>query len=200
VLAINAALGSAPALAAGLTVEVVNVSVSPPQVSLFTNRTQQFSALVSGTDNAAVTWSVAPADGGSITSTGIYTAPNKEGNFKVVATSVRDNRKAGASDVFVSVKPKEGKEGKDTKDTKETRFDKITVEKITKETDLVRVVNAMRGAEPSAEEPAGQGQPFIRADERPVLDGSPPRTQPAKAKRPAKARGGSRKTRGKKQK
>ena len=125
-LVINAALGSAPALAAGLTVEVVNVSVTPPQVSLFTNRPQQFSALVSGTDNAAVTWSVAPADGGTITSTGIYTAPNKEGTFKVVATSVEDNRKAGSSDMFVSVKPKEGKEGKDGKDTKEARVEKVT--------------------------------------------------------------------------
>ena len=59
------------------TVEVVGVGVTPPQASLFTNRQQQFSALVTGTDNTAVNWSV--AGGGSITSTGIYTAPGVAG-------------------------------------------------------------------------------------------------------------------------
>src|SRR5579862_1466668 len=58
----------------------VSVTVSPKDVVLATGGQQQFSANVTGTSNTAVTWSVsgigcAAGSCGSITSTGLYTAP-----------------------------------------------------------------------------------------------------------------------------
>ena len=148
--------------------------MTPPQASLFTNRQQQFSALVTGTDNTAVNWSV--AGGGSVTSTGIYTAPGVAGTFQVIATSVEDSRKAGSSQVVVTVKPKEGKENKDTKETgkefvkeKEIRTEKVADTKL-REVIGTGVLTPIRTAPDAAT--AGTGQPFIQAAERPVLDGS----------------------------
>lgn len=168
---IDARLGTSTA-SGTFTVEVVSVSVTPPQASLFTDRQQQFSALVTGTDNTAVNWSV--AGGGSVTSTGIYTAPGVAGTFQVIATSVEDSRKAAASQVVVTVKPKEGKETKDTKETgkeftkeKEIRVDKIAENKLR---DVIGSGVVIRTAPDAAT--AGTGQPFIQAAERPVLDGS----------------------------
>jgi hypothetical protein len=172
-------------IAAGLTVEVVNVSVTPPQASLFTGRQQQFSALVAGTDNTAVNWSVAPANGGSITSTGIYTAPGTAGTFQVIATSVEDNRKAGSSQVSVTEKPKEGKENKDGKDTGKEfvkEFDKIQLEKVTEAKLRDVIANPIQPLAIRAKGPAGDGQPFIRANERPALEGSVAQALPASAK------------------
>jgi hypothetical protein len=175
---IDARLG-ASAASGTFTVEVVGVGVTPPQASLFTNRQQQFSALVTGTDNTAVNWSVAPAGGGSVTSTGIYTAPGVAGTFQVIATSVEDSRKAGSSQVVVTVKPKEGKESKDAKETvkeltKEIRTEKISDTKL-REVIGTTFVTPIRTAPPATD---GTGQPFIRADERPVLDGSVASAEP----------------------
>ena len=156
------------------TVEVVSVSVTPPQASLFTGRQQQFSALVTGTDNTAVNWSA--AGGGSVTSTGIYTAPGVAGTFQVIATSVEDSRKAASSQVVVTVKPKEGKESKDTKETgkeftkeKEIRAEKIAENKL-RDVIGTGIVSPLRTAPDAAT--TGTGQPFIQAAERPALDGS----------------------------
>jgi hypothetical protein len=52
----------------------VSVSVSPGTASLSFGATQQFTATVTGTSNTAVTWSV--KGGGTISSTGLYTAPS----------------------------------------------------------------------------------------------------------------------------
>jgi hypothetical protein len=59
----------------------VSVSISPTTASVITNRTQPFSALVSGSSNTQVTWSVTCATNvtantcGSIDSTGLFSAP-----------------------------------------------------------------------------------------------------------------------------
>jgi hypothetical protein len=96
------------------------------------------------------------------------------GTFQVIATSVEDSRKAAASQVVVTVKPKEGKETKDTKETgkeftkeKEIRVDKIAENKLR---DVIGSGVVIRTAPDAAT--AGTGQPFIQAAERPVLDGS----------------------------
>ena len=52
----------------------VAVAVTPPAVSLTPAQTQQFAATVTGTGNAAVTWSIIPSVG-SISTSGLYTAP-----------------------------------------------------------------------------------------------------------------------------
>ena len=51
------------------------VSVSPTTVSLNAGGTQQFTAAVTGTSSTAVTWSCTGAGCGTITATGMYTAP-----------------------------------------------------------------------------------------------------------------------------
>lgn len=76
----------------------INVSITPSSVSLQEGTTQQFTATVSGTNNTAVTWS---ASGGSISSSGLYTAPTTAGTYSVIATSVANNTKTAASSVTV---------------------------------------------------------------------------------------------------
>lgn len=78
------------------------VTVSPGEVTLAPSETQQFSATVTGTSNTAVTWSVDPqTGGGSITPTGLYTAPTTVGTYYVVATSQADPTKSGKAKVNV---------------------------------------------------------------------------------------------------
>jgi hypothetical protein len=54
------------------TPPVVSVSISPSKVTLSSGTSQQFSASVTGSTNAAVTWS---ASGGTISGGGLFTAP-----------------------------------------------------------------------------------------------------------------------------
>jgi len=63
------------------------VSVEPNDVVMYTNQQQQFDATVTGAYNTAVTWS---ASAGSITQTGLYTAPSTPGTYYVTATSVEN--------------------------------------------------------------------------------------------------------------
>ena len=66
----------------------VSVAVTPSSVTVFRDATQTFTAKVTGTNNTAVTWSVAEASGGTIDSAGVYTPPpNGAGSFHIVATS-----------------------------------------------------------------------------------------------------------------
>ena len=81
--------------------EAVVVSIFPPTAAVIQGATQPFTATVNGTSNPAVTWTVLEAAGGSITSTGVYTAPNTFGNFHVIATSQADSTKSSAAVVTV---------------------------------------------------------------------------------------------------
>ena len=83
--------------------EPVVVSISPPNVAVIQGATQPFAATVNGTSNPAVNWTVQEAGGGSITSMGVYTAPNTFGNFHVIATSQADSTKS--STALVTVPP-----------------------------------------------------------------------------------------------
>lgn len=80
----------------------VSVSITPSNTQLVQGGLLQFSASVFNTANAAVTWSVQEgAAGGSISATGLYTAPKAAGTFHVVATSAADITKAASAEVFV---------------------------------------------------------------------------------------------------
>ena len=70
--------------------EPVTIFVSPPSADVIQGATQPFTATVNGTSNSAVNWIVQEAGGGSITSAGVYTAPNTSGAFHVIATSQAD--------------------------------------------------------------------------------------------------------------
>ncbi len=106
----TAGLYTAPAAAASCTVvatsqqdpsrsdaATVTVTAPPPPIVVTITpatgaadacRTATFSATVTGTSNTAVTWSVQEGvAGGTISSTGVYTAPSVAGTYHVVATS-----------------------------------------------------------------------------------------------------------------
>ncbi|WP_242343897.1 choice-of-anchor D domain-containing protein [Anaeromyxobacter terrae] len=81
----------------------VSISVSPTTASLVGGATQAFTATVTGTTNAAVTWSIQEgAAGGSITASGVYTAPATAGTYHVVATSGADRSKTATATVTVT--------------------------------------------------------------------------------------------------
>jgi hypothetical protein len=78
---------------------VVSVSITPTTASLPTGGTQQFTASVTGSTNTAVTWT---ATGGTVSSTGLYTAPATAGTYTVKATSVADTTKSASATVTVT--------------------------------------------------------------------------------------------------
>ena len=77
----------------------VQVSVSPAITTLQPGATQQFAATVTGTSNTAVVWT---ATGGTVTTTGIYTAGQSAGNFSVTATSAADGSKSASAAVQIN--------------------------------------------------------------------------------------------------
>jgi GH18 family chitinase len=82
----------------------VNVTVAPPSVTLTQSQTQTFSATVTNTGNTAVTWSLSPVVG-SITATGLYTAPASISSSQTVtvkATSVADPAKSATANVTLT--------------------------------------------------------------------------------------------------
>ena len=84
----------------------VSIAISPTNATLLVNTTQQFSATVSGSSNTAVTWSVDGVAGGNsttgtISSSGLYTAPAAAGSHTVRATSVADTTKFAQAAVSV---------------------------------------------------------------------------------------------------
>jgi len=90
---------SASAVVGVSATTAVAISLSPISASLLTGGTQQFTATVTGSSNTAVTWS---ATGGSVSSSGLYTAPNTAGTYSVTATSAADSTKSASATVTVS--------------------------------------------------------------------------------------------------
>lgn len=87
--------------------EEISVVISPETVEVGTFRKHQFTAVVSGTDNREVTWSVQEGDeGGRINAEGVYTAPGRTGTFHVIATTrATPSRKASATVKVVEAAP-----------------------------------------------------------------------------------------------
>ncbi|MEO5894134.1 MAG: hypothetical protein ABIS06_00355 [Vicinamibacterales bacterium] len=89
---------------------VVTVSVSPTGGSVRVKTTLQFTATVNNTSNTAVTWTVNGITGGNgsvgtITSTGLYRAPNtapRPATVTVRATSVADPAKSASASVTIA--------------------------------------------------------------------------------------------------
>jgi hypothetical protein len=76
------------------------VVVTPSQTTIAPGASRQFSAVVEGTSNQAVTWSV--TGGGSISATGLFTSNGVVGTFFVRATSVADPSMVGIAQVTVA--------------------------------------------------------------------------------------------------
>jgi hypothetical protein len=80
-----------------------SVVVTPSGIGeVWQGATVQFTAQVKGRSDQAVTWSVGEGKGGgTIDSTGLYTAPSVAGTFHVVATSHADPKASGIASVEV---------------------------------------------------------------------------------------------------
>ena len=92
------------------TPQPVTVTISPASATLMPSQSQQFQASVTGTSNTVVTWSVDNIGGGNtsvgtISSSGLYTAPTSVGNHTVEATSVADPTQSASATVAVSSTP-----------------------------------------------------------------------------------------------
>ncbi len=84
----------------GGTTEGVSVTITPIKVTLAPGGCYQFTATINGSTNNNVTWSV-PEGSGSVTETGLYTAPSAAGTYYVKATSVADPAKSAQATVTV---------------------------------------------------------------------------------------------------
>ena len=83
------------------TKPTVSVIVNPDAAILPVNGVQTFTAAIAQNANQAVTWSVQEPTGGSINTSGSYTAPATPGTFHVVATSQADPSKSATLPVTV---------------------------------------------------------------------------------------------------
>ncbi|MBI1756397.1 MAG: PQQ-binding-like beta-propeller repeat protein [Fimbriimonas ginsengisoli] len=81
----------------------VAVNVSPSNATLPPGWRRQFSAQVTGTTDTAVTWTVDEALGGTVSSTGLYQAPNTPGTYHVRATAHADATVTSAATVVVKL-------------------------------------------------------------------------------------------------
>ena len=89
-------------------VPAVLISATPGSATLADGQTQQFTAQVIGTSNTAVTWSLDQAIG-SISSTGLYTAPAillADQSVGIKATSQADSSKSATVQIRLKAKPK----------------------------------------------------------------------------------------------
>jgi hypothetical protein len=80
--------------------EAVHIAISPETASVYAGASQQFTATVTGTSNTAVTWSVSDSCG-SISDTGLYTAPLAICSGTVKATSKADTTKSASASISV---------------------------------------------------------------------------------------------------
>jgi len=84
---------------------LITVKVTAPKTTVVVGQTLTFTATVTGTTNTAVTWSVSGgASNGTISTTGVYTAPATVPNpptVTVTATSQADPTKSGSATVTV---------------------------------------------------------------------------------------------------
>ena len=78
----------------------VSVTISPSAVNLAPSGTQQFTATVTGSSDTSVIWTIqeAPA-GGTVTNSGLYSAPGAVGLYHVVATSNADNTQSAMATI-----------------------------------------------------------------------------------------------------
>jgi len=77
------------------TIPASDITITPAFAQLQTGATQQFTASI------PVTWSVVTANGGTFSTSGLYTAPAVQGMFLVKATSIADPTKSATATVTV---------------------------------------------------------------------------------------------------
>lgn len=78
--------------------------IKPDMLNIETKQTQYYEAIIGGENESRVKWSVKEKNGGTIDENGMYTAPNRQGVFEIIAESM-DNPGVKAS-TFVVVREK----------------------------------------------------------------------------------------------
>jgi hypothetical protein len=79
------------------------VSVSPRGATVPRSGTKTFTCIVDDAPSDACDWSVLEgSSGGSVTASGVYTAPSESGLYHVVATAQSDSSKTGTAAIWVS--------------------------------------------------------------------------------------------------
>lgn len=109
VTALSNADDNAGASATVTIVAAANVTISPAAATVASGATQQFVASVQGSTNSCVDWSVngtsgGDASNGTITSSGLYTAPLRPpsgGSITVTATSCGDSSQSASASVSI---------------------------------------------------------------------------------------------------
>jgi len=103
VTATSAASSTASAVAQvivnSVTINPIAVQVTPPSTTVSYGTQVQFLANVTGTTNTAITWSVSD---GTISSTGLFTAPSTTEQVTVLARSVANPSITGSSQVTIT--------------------------------------------------------------------------------------------------
>jgi uncharacterized protein YjdB len=66
----------------------ISLTVVPSESTLQLGQTQAFTAIVMGTSDAAIQWSVQEPNGGTVTEDGIYTAPHEIGIYHVLVLAL----------------------------------------------------------------------------------------------------------------
>lgn len=87
---------------AEVTVREISIEIEPSEITLELDEEYQFTAVVRGTVDTGVDWSISPDGMGSITEDGLYTAPTTAGTYTVIATSKADQTKTAEAVVTVS--------------------------------------------------------------------------------------------------
>ena len=88
----------------------VSIAVSPTTASVVASKTQQFGATVGGSSNTAVTWKVNGVSGGNgstgtISSSGMYTAPAATSKMSVTVSAVSNADTSKSASAAVTVTP-----------------------------------------------------------------------------------------------
>jgi fibronectin type 3 domain-containing protein len=91
---------SGSALAVVSAPQPVTVSISPGSSSIDEGTQVQFTATVSGVSNSSVTWAVTRGSG-TITQSGLYTAPRTAESDTITATSQADSTKSVSASIAV---------------------------------------------------------------------------------------------------
>ena len=81
----------------------ITVTVSGLFTPLSTGASRTFTAVVNNTSNSAVSWSVVETGGGTITQSGVYTAPKVPGTYTVRAAAQANPSISGAAPVPVII-------------------------------------------------------------------------------------------------
>ena len=73
---------------------IISIAVFPAESTLYVRQMQTFTAVIMGTNDATIRWTVLEPGGGTITEDGVYTASESIGIYHVVAVAMSNGERA----------------------------------------------------------------------------------------------------------